>query len=1411
MQEINQQIRVDGNAAAMQALLQERAQFLAKLMEQDPRAAVESALPDQLRQDLAARFPDAETWLERRGEWTGPLVTSVADDFTHGRSWVTRLIRIEGRSFRLFWESAPAAGCYPSATVRGIRLGQRIAAISGDVTQDTGSTCSSTGEQKTVVLLLNYPSTPLTSGYTPSYVNDVFFGPAPSVSDYWREASYGSTSASGDVFGPFTLDSDYTCAQTDEILQAAIQAADATVDFTAYQHIFLILPVVVSQYCGWDGLAQLGCSAQQSPSKGRFTASVSWIEALTIGPNIFGALGGLLSTAIHEGGHNFGLKHASSTDYDTLPAGPIGTAGVHSEYGDPFSNMGLNPGHFAAPHKNTLGWLSEGTGWLEVASPGTWTLAPLSQQSNAPHALRVQRGTGNPQWLWIEYRQPIGSYEPTVLDNGAPRNFSGALIHLEDPSQTSWDGYTELLDFQPVRLPNDFNNAMLPAGRTWSDPYSNLTLTVGSATPAGLTITVSYDDGCAVLSAGSQSFGPLAGTGKISVSAPSTCAWTAAAAAEWITFTGGQSGAGSGTVSYAVAPNAGMSPRTSMISISHQTFTVTQGAQPQGGSVSVTPASGSGANQTFSFAFSDPAAWTNITSGEVLINATQVNSNACYIHWDAASNSLSLRDDADDAWLGPVPVGGSAELQNSQCVLAPGSASLTGSGLSATLRVTIDFTNRFAGSAKNVYMQAQSVATGVGWQQAGAWTVTFPFYPTGVSPRTGSGYSQVFTFTMAGVYSGDQVNVSFSTSTAFGTLQFYNHGCALIYGAVPSSIFLFNDLASSSTGTSGTLGSGPPLQNSQCSVNLAASSAALSGSTLTLRLAITFTAAFLGRQNVYVFGPGTGWPTGAPYTPVGAYTVTAPPPSAASAALQPQSVVFGAQAVGTTSAAQTVTLTNTGNAALSITRMAIAGAGASWFGQSGTCGTTLNVGVSCKISVTFRPAAAGQGTASLTVTDSAAGGPQSVNLTGTGVGTPVANIQPAHLTFSPLTTGTTSAAQTVILTNSGTAALTIAGIAITGVNASQFGETSACGASLNAGSSCIISVTFRPTALGSQNSALTITDNAAGSPHTVSLSGCGLGTPAAILHTAQLTFGSLAVGSISATQTATLANTGTASLTIASITVAGANASQFADTSGCGPTLNAGGSCSISVTFRPTSPGSQSATLTVTDNAPGSPQKVTLNGTAIAPTASLSRSSLSFALQAVGTASAAQTVTLTNTSTLPLSISKIALSGANASQFAETSSCSGSLKTGASCSASITFRPTLAGNQTASLTITSNAAGSPQSVSLSGTALQPAVRLSRTSLSFGSQAPSTASAGQAISLTNTSSMALTIANVALTGASANQFAETNTCGSRLQAGATCTITVSFHPNSAGNKSASLTITDNAAGGSQSVALSGTGN
>jgi parallel beta-helix repeat protein len=223
-----------------------------------------------------------------------------------------------------------------------------------------------------------------------------------------------------------------------------------------------------------------------------------------------------------------------------------------------------------------------------------------------------------------------------------------------------------------------------------------------------------------------------------------------------------------------------------------------------------------------------------------------------------------------------------------------------------------------------------------------------------------------------------------------------------------------------------------------------------------------------------------------------------PPPTtkAPAATVSAASLSFGSHAVDATSAAQVVTLTNSGNATLSITGIAVTGTNASDFAQTNTCGSSVGAGANCTISVTFTPTATGSRSASLTITDNAANSPQAVGLSGTGTNSPApaVTLSTANLTFSNQAVGTTSTAQAVSLTNSGNATLSITGIAVTGTNASDFAQSNTCGSSVAAGANCTISVTFTPTATGSRSASLSITDNAANSPQTVSLIGTGSST-----------------------------------------------------------------------------------------------------------------------------------------------------------------------------------------------------------------------------------------------------------------------------------------------------------------------------
>jgi hypothetical protein len=134
-------------------------------------------------------------------------------------------------------------------------------------------------------------------------------------------------------------------------------------------------------------------------------------------------------------------------------------------------------------------------------------------------------------------------------------------------------------------------------------------------------------------------------------------------------------------------------------------------------------------------------------------------------------------------------------------------------------------------------------------------------------------------------------------------------------------------------------------------------------------------------------------------------------------------------------------------------------------------------------------------------------------------------------------------------------------------------------------------VTFTPTVSGADNGALTITDDAAASPQTLGLTGIGLG-PGVLLSPTSLTFPDQQVGTTSAPLPVTLTNSGTATLNIASIVSAG----DFAQTNNCGTSLGAGGSCTITVTFTPTQVGSRTGSISISDNASGTPQLVTLSG-----------------------------------------------------------------------------------------------------------------------------------------------------------------------------------------------------------------------
>ena len=213
--------------------------------------------------------------------------------------------------------------------------------------------------------------------------------------------------------------------------------------------------------------------------------------------------------------------------------------------------------------------------------------------------------------------------------------------------------------------------------------------------------------------------------------------------------------------------------------------------------------------------------------------------------------------------------------------------------------------------------------------------------------------------------------------------------------------------------------------------------------------------------------------------------------------------------------------------------------------------------------------------------------------------------------------------------------------------------------------------------------------------------GASVEPPVATLSPSTVQFGDEVLGDIPITKQVTVTNSGGARLplTISAVALTGTGAGAYKVTGDdcSGESVGAGATCTVTVTFAPASVGSDSASLSVTDNAAGSPQSVTLTGTAVAPTPILTPAMLSFG----DGDSAAQTVTVTDPGPSPLSIGTPALSGAQDTAFEiGTDTCASvSLSSGKSCTISLTTAAA-SGTSTATLQIPDDAAGGVATVAL---------------------------------------------------------------------------------------------------------------
>jgi hypothetical protein len=413
--------------------------------------------------------------------------------------------------------------------------------------------------------------------------------------------------------------------------------------------------------------------------------------------------------------------------------------------------------------------------------------------------------------------------------------------------------------------------------------------------------------------------------------------------------------------------------------------------------------------------------------------------------------------------------------------------------------------------------------------------------------------------------------------------------------------------------------------------------------------------------------------------------------------VNPPSLTFAAQAVATQSAAQIVTVTNTGNAALNITSITTSGD----FSETDACTATgsnmIAVGATCTVRVTFLPTVVGARTGVLTVFGDSAGGQATVALNGTATAPGAIVLSPASVAFPATNIGATSAPINITISNTGGTPVALQTPVLGGANNGDFNiSANTCGTSLLAQTGCTVSIVFQPVASGARSASLSITDDVG--TQIATLTGTGTAPATDALTPTSLVFAAQVLNTTSAAQLVTLSNAGDVALTLISAQV---TSGDFTAVNSCGNSLNPHSTCTISVACVPKAVGAETGVLTVADQFRS--QTVALAGTGLAPAGvSLSPfAGLTFPTTGVGMTTDAQTVTLTNNGGVALTLRSVAITG-DFLIVAGSNICPGSLPPGTACTLQVVFQPTAGGSRTGSLTFMDSAGNSPQVLTLTG-------------------------------------------------------------------------------------------------------------